>query len=146
MAINPSGSFIHSIKTGPFSFMVVSKNLIDSVYTSLNRRDDSWRGLINITYTLYSIHMLTFKAFKKQALKNPEVKKAYDALEPEFALASALIGMRVKRGLTQAALAKKMGTKQSAIARLESGTYNSSLKMLEKVAKALDAKLTVKIS
>jgi ribosome-binding protein aMBF1 (putative translation factor) len=90
--------------------------------------------------------MHTFKAFKKQMLKNPEFKKAYDALEPEFALANALIGMRVKRGLTQAALAKKMGTKQSAIARLESGTYNSSLKMLEKVAKALDAKLTVKIS
>lgn len=90
--------------------------------------------------------MHTFKAFKKQSLKNPEVKKAYDALEPEFALANTLIGIRVKRGLTQAALARKMGTKQSAIARLESGTYNSSLKMLEKVAKALDAKLTVKIS
>ncbi len=90
--------------------------------------------------------MHTFKAFKKQALKNPEVKKAYDALEPEFALANALIGKRIERGLTQTELARKIGTKQSAIARLESGTYNSSMKMLEKVAKALDAKLIVKIS
>ena len=90
--------------------------------------------------------MHTFKAFKKQMLKDPEFKKAYDALEPEFALASALIGKRIQRGLTQADLARLIGTKQSAIARLESGTYNSSLKMLEKVAKALDAKLTVKIS
>lgn len=90
--------------------------------------------------------MHSFKAFLKQSLKNPEVKKAYDALEPEFALASELIGIRVKRGLTQKELARLMGTKQSAIARLESGTYNASLKQLEKVAKALNAKLTVKIT
>lgn len=90
--------------------------------------------------------MYTFKAHLKQSLKDPEFKKAYDALEPEFALANQLIGMRVKRGLTQAKLAKLMGTKQSAIARLESGTYNASLKQLDKVAKALNAKLTIKIS
>ncbi|MEI7512045.1 MAG: helix-turn-helix domain-containing protein [Candidatus Uhrbacteria bacterium] len=88
----------------------------------------------------------SFQAFKKRSLKNPEVKAAYDALAPEFELASKLIGIRVKRGLTQAELAKKMGTKQSAVARLESGTNNSTIKQLERLAKALDAKLTIKIS
>ncbi len=90
--------------------------------------------------------MITYRAFKKSMHRDPLVKKAYDELAPEFELANQLIGKRIERGLTQAELAKMLGTKQPAIARLESGTYNSSLKMLEKVAKALDAKLTVKIS
>ena len=51
--------------------------------------------------------------------KDPEYMKEYDALEEEFALANALI--RARADLSQAELAKRMGTSQSAIARLESG-------------------------
>ncbi|TAN33772.1 XRE family transcriptional regulator [Patescibacteria group bacterium] len=89
--------------------------------------------------------MKSFTALKKQLLKNKKVKKAYDELGPEFALASTLIEKRIIRGLTQEALAKKAGTKQSAIARLESGTYNPSFAFLKKVSKALDAQLMVTI-
>lgn len=76
-------------------------------------------------------------------LKNPEVRRAYDALGPEFALIEQIIAKRIQKKLTQTALAKKIGTKQSAIARLESGTYNPSLVFLKKVAKGLDAKLKI---
>ena len=79
-------------------------------------------------------------------LKDPEFRKAYDALEPEFALATAIIERRIKKGLTQGALAKKMNTKQSAIARLESGNYNPTLLFLEKAAKALDARVKISLS
>ncbi len=81
--------------------------------------------------------------FKKRMLKDPEVRLAYDALEPEFALASALIRKRIEKKMTQAQLAKKVGTKQSAISRLESGESNPSFAFLRKVAKALGSKLKV---
>ncbi len=51
--------------------------------------------------------------------KDPEYMKEYDALEEEFALATAL--MLARADLSQAELARRMGTSQSAIARLESG-------------------------
>ena len=55
---------------------------------------------------------------KKELLKNKEARKEYKRLEPKYKLISQLIGARIKRGLTQTQLAKKVGTKQSAIARL----------------------------
>jgi hypothetical protein len=54
-------------------------------------------------------------------LKNPELRAEYEALEPEFALASALIEARSRAGMTKAQVAKAMGTTQSVIARLEGG-------------------------
>ncbi|MEY4723571.1 MAG: hypothetical protein RLZZ324_1084 [Candidatus Parcubacteria bacterium] len=74
---------------------------------------------------------------KKKWLKDPEVKRHYDDLAPAFAVISAIIESRARTGMTQAQLAKKMGTDQSAIARLESGGYNPSIKYLQKVARAL---------
>lgn len=80
---------------------------------------------------------------KKELLSDPEVKKEYDRLQPEFAVISQLIEIRSKKSLTQKALAKKLGTKQSAIARLESGRGNPTLEFLQKTAKALNKKLVI---
>ena len=78
-------------------------------------------------------------------LKNKAVKKAYDDLGPEFALISLLIKKRIETGLTQEQLAHKIGTKQSAIARLESGRYNPTLNAMRKIAEALGAKFEIAI-
>jgi len=90
--------------------------------------------------------METFAEVKKYLLKNKAVLREYKRLEPEYELARALIRKRIKRGLTQAALAKKMGTHQTAVARLESGSYNPSVKQLHKIAKALDARLVISLT
>lgn len=90
--------------------------------------------------------MKSYKQFKARLLKDKEICKAYDALRPEFELAQMIIEKRIKKGLTQTALARKIGTKQSAIARLESGTYNPSMAFLEKIAKALDGQLNIYMS
>lgn len=84
-----------------------------------------------------------YEKFKKEILKDPEVKRLYDELEEEFALAEAVISKRIQRGLTQKQLAEKIGTKQSAIARLEGGEYNPSFKFLRRVAAALDTKVKI---
>lgn len=90
--------------------------------------------------------MKTYSDFKNSLLKNQGIRKAYDELAPEFAIAQVVIEKRLEEGLTQSELAKKVGTKQSAISRLESGNYNPSISFLEKVAKALNLNLEVSFS
>lgn len=90
--------------------------------------------------------MKTYSQFKKEALRNKKIKRAYAALGPEFEVIAALIKRRLEKGFTQKKLAKRIGTKQSAIARLESGTYNPSLDFLKKVTHALDARLRITVS
>lgn len=87
--------------------------------------------------------MQEWNEVKKELLKNKEVYKEYKRLEPKYRLISQLIGIRIKKGLTQKELAKTLGTKQSAIARLESGNYNPTLEFLQKTAKALGRKLII---
>lgn len=86
---------------------------------------------------------ISFSEFKKRLLKDPEIKRYYDDSEAEYQLMVLIIEKRIAKGLTQSDLAKKIGTKQSAIARLESGNYNPSFAFLNKVAIALDTKLKV---
>lgn len=87
--------------------------------------------------------MKSYQTLKKQLLKDKNVKKAYDELGPEFKLIQLIIEQRLKQGFTQAELAKKIGTKQSAISRLERGTYNPTLAFLRKTAEALDTNLHI---
>ena len=75
--------------------------------------------------------------------KNPEYMKEYDALEEEFARAQLVIGARVHADISQAELAKRMGTSQSAIARLESGRIKPSTRTLEKLAAATGMRLRI---
>jgi len=76
----------------------------------------------------------------KKELGNPEFRKEYEALAEEFEVAKQVIGLRIKKGLTQKELAEKVHTSQSCIARLESGTYrNVSLSFLRRVGTALGA-------
>lgn len=87
---------------------------------------------------------LDFDEFLKESLKNPKIKAEYDKLQPEFALIQAVIDARVKKGVTQEALAKKVGTKQSVISRLESGRANPSVAFLKKLAQALNSHLEIR--
>lgn len=87
--------------------------------------------------------MLTHKELKKKALERPEVKEEYDRLADEFALLDEFLKARAAAGLTQEELAKRIGTTQSAIARLESGKgkHSPSLATLQKYARALGCRL-----
>lgn len=89
--------------------------------------------------------MTNYIKLKNEILKEPKVKEAYNNLELEFSIIRQIIDKRLKRGISQKDLAKKIGTKQSAISRLESGRYNPTLSFLSKISEALGSKLEVKI-
>lgn len=85
---------------------------------------------------------LTDKLLKKDTSFAQEFEKADQALDIAF----QIYNLRQKIGLTQTQLAKLVGTKQSNIARIESADYTGyTLKTLEKVTKALKAKLEIRI-
>ena len=88
--------------------------------------------------------MRSFEAFKRETLKNPAIKREYDAIEEEFAIANELAGARAKAKLSQAQVAKRMGTSQSAVARIESGR-SPSLNSLRRYAKAVGRKLEIRL-
>lgn len=90
--------------------------------------------------------MKNYTKFKKELLRNKKIKRAYDELGPVFQVAALLIKRRFQQKITQGQLAQRIGTKQSAISRFESGTYNPSLEFLYKIAEALDAKLKISIN
>ena len=77
-----------------------------------------------------------FEQVKKQVLKNKKAKAAYDALESRYAIIEALIKARHEAGFSQAEIATRIGTTQSAIARLEGGRVSPSIETLFKYAKA----------
>jgi transcriptional regulator with XRE-family HTH domain len=79
----------------------------------------------------------------KKWMKEPKYRKAYEALEEEFVLASAVIDVRNQAGLTQKELARKMGTTQPVVARLESGRSRPSMRTLERLADATGSRLLI---
>lgn len=87
--------------------------------------------------------MTDWKNLRKELLTDPKFKAEYEKMQPKFEAVSALIETRIKKGLTQEALARKIKTKQSAIARIESGNANPSIGFLQKLAEALGKKLVI---
>jgi len=89
--------------------------------------------------------MRSVETWKREMLKNPAFKKEYDALEEEFALIDELLRARARAKLTQAQVARRMGTSQSAVARMESGR-TPSLTSLRKYAKAVGRKVEIRLT
>ena len=91
--------------------------------------------------------MLTHRQLRTKALADPEVKAEYEKLADEFALLDEFLKARAAQGLTQAQVAEKIGTTQSAVARMESGSgrHSPSLATLTKYADALGCKLEVRL-
>lgn len=79
----------------------------------------------------------------KRWIDDPEYRTAYDELGPEFDLIRSVILSRMSAGLTQAQLAERMNTTQSAIARLEGGRTSPSIKTLLRIAQATGTRLKI---
>lgn len=92
--------------------------------------------------------MTTIKAGEfhaKRMAESAEYRDAYDGLDSEFALVTALIEARTHAHLSQAEVASRMGTTESVVSRLESGRVKPSTRTLERYAKATGHKLRISL-
>lgn len=92
--------------------------------------------------------MRTHEELKALALSDPEVRAEYERIErEEMPMLDAILKARRETGLTQAQVAERMGTKPSAVARLENalvtGKHSPSIATLQKYAAAMGKKLEV---
>ena len=86
-----------------------------------------------------------FFVWEKRLLKNnPSLRREFERQQPEFAMIQAMIDVRKKKDLSQKQLAKKLGTTQSAISRLEKGNISPTVNFLQKLADALDSRLDIR--
>jgi DNA-binding XRE family transcriptional regulator len=85
-------------------------------------------------------------AFLAKARARKGFTEAYDALALEYRVAAQLLKARARAGLTQDAVAERMGTTKSAISRLESaGKHTPSIATLRRYARAVGCDLQVKL-
>ena len=91
--------------------------------------------------------MLTHKELKARALERTDVKAEYDRLDEEFQFLDEFLKARASAGVTQAEVAERIGTTQSAVARLESGRgkHSPSIATLQKYAHALGCRLELRL-
>jgi DNA-binding XRE family transcriptional regulator len=86
------------------------------------------------------------EAFLKDAGKREGFRKAYENLEGEYLLVREMLSARSRSGLTQEAVAERMGTTKSSVSRLESaGKHAPSLTTLKKYARAVGCDLEIKL-
>ncbi len=85
--------------------------------------------------------MSSYVEFKKKSLENPEIKKMYDELQPEYDIIQAMIDARKSQNMTQKELSKVTGITQADISRIENGTRNPSLEMVKRLAAGMGMRL-----
>ena len=87
--------------------------------------------------------MKTLAQYKEEKLKEPGFKKAYEELQPEFEIMHAIIDARTASNLTQKELAERTGIAQTEISRIENGSRNPSIKLLQRLAEGLNMNLRI---
>ena len=89
---------------------------------------------------------VSFDSVKNELMMDEDFRKEYDKLKPRYEIIAQIIESRKEQNMTQAELAKRVGTQKSNISRLESGNYNPSLDFLIKVARSLGKELSVRMN
>lgn len=89
---------------------------------------------------------IPFEKLKANLMKNPNFRLEYEKLQPEFAIARAIIDARIKNKISQEELARKMGTGQAVISRLEGANASPSLSLIKRLAAALGLKVELRLT
>ncbi len=87
--------------------------------------------------------MKTLNEYLDQQMKNPDFKEEYEKIQPELDIIRAIVDARVSQNLTQKELAERTGINQADISKLENGTRNPSLRLLQRLADGMDMVLKI---
>lgn len=86
------------------------------------------------------------KTFLKKAKRRSGFQEAYQALAVEYEVANEMLAARARAGLTQEAVATRMGTSKSTVSRLESaGKHAPSLASLKRYAEAVGCRIEIRL-
>ena len=85
------------------------------------------------------------ESLHRKWMKDSEYRREYEKLEPEFQIARQMLAARLKKKMSQAELAKKAGTGQAVISRLEGMNAKPSISLLQRVAEALGTPITITV-
>lgn len=88
---------------------------------------------------------MNYEEYKSIALQDPETRKEYEDLQPEYDIIHAMIKARIDQNMTQKDLSKATGITQADISRIENGTRNPSLEMLKRLAKGMGMQLQLQL-
>ena len=91
-------------------------------------------------------NLIPFEKIHKEWMKDPKFCREYEKLETEFQIAGQIIGARIKQNISQEELARRASTGQAVISRLEGMNGKPSISLLEKIARALNTKISVTIN
>ena len=86
---------------------------------------------------------VSFEEFRKEMMQDPDFKREYDALEPEFEIIRAMVAGRTEAGMTQKQLAEATGIAQGDISKLENGSANPSLRTLKRIAAGMGMQIHI---
>ena len=89
------------------------------------------------------MHITDWETHRKKLLENPAIRKAVEENRVEYEIARALIQARIKRGLTQKELARRLRTKQSVISRVENAKTTPTISFLKRLAEILGTPLRI---
>ena len=88
---------------------------------------------------------ISLDKLKEELQQDEKFCEEYEKLRPRYEIISQIIEIRRAQNITQAELAKRVGTQKSNISRLESGNYNPSLDFLVKVVASLGKNIKIEI-
>ena len=107
---------------------------------------DNLRANSKLTSKKGGVKMSDLQELTNELMEDPDFRREYEALQPERDITIALVKARKEAGLTQIQLSEKTGISQADISRLENGSRNPSLALLQRIAEALNSTLRIEFS
>ena len=89
------------------------------------------------------VNNMRYDDYLQEQLKNPDVKKEWDDLQPEMDVIRAIVDARTSQNMTQKELAERTGINQADISKLENGTRNPSVNLLKRLADGMGMALKI---
>lgn len=90
--------------------------------------------------------LISFDTLHKKWMRDPKYRYEYEKLAPEFEIARQIIDARIKKKISQQELARRMGTGQAVISRLETASARPSLSLIQRLADALNLKVELRFT